>query len=268
MDNKQEELEATKLLESCNLVAISETWWNESRDWSTAIQGYRLFRRDRRGTRSRGVALCEKKWTEYEELSPKNSHEQAESLWGRIRDRGIKGNLEVDVYYRLPNQGEHADKDFLLHLQEASRSQALNLLGNFDHINICWKSNAVICRQSRRLLECIEENFLSWIIDSPIRGNAIPNLLVVNASELIRVIKTRGSLGCSDHALIESAVLRNMGQVKSKVRILNFTNLQLFKELVNRTLWETASRDKGAEQSWQIVQSSFHRAQEFSIPRC
>jgi len=47
MCNKQEELEATMLLESYDLVAITETWWDEFRNWSAAIDGYRLFRRDR-----------------------------------------------------------------------------------------------------------------------------------------------------------------------------------------------------------------------------
>ncbi|XP_009325945.1 PREDICTED: calcium-activated potassium channel subunit beta-4 [Pygoscelis adeliae] len=44
--NEQEELGATVLLESYDLVAITETWWNKSHDWSVAIDGYKLFRRD------------------------------------------------------------------------------------------------------------------------------------------------------------------------------------------------------------------------------
>ena len=58
------------------------------------------------------------------------------------------------------------------------------------------------------------------------------DLLVTNARELIGDVKIRGSLGCSDHALVEFALLREMGQAKSKVRTLNFrkANLQLFKE--------------------------------------
>ena len=47
MGNQQEELEVTTLLESYDLVAITETWWDESHDWSVVINGYRLFRRDR-----------------------------------------------------------------------------------------------------------------------------------------------------------------------------------------------------------------------------
>ncbi|KFQ80133.1 hypothetical protein N335_04342, partial [Phaethon lepturus] len=62
---------------------------------------------------------------------------------------------------------------------------------------------------------------------------------------------------------------RDMGQVKHEVRTLNFrkANIQLFRELVSKTPWETALRDKGAEQSWQIFKDTFHRVQELSIPR-
>ncbi|GAB0183552.1 hypothetical protein GRJ2_000820500 [Grus japonensis] len=123
-------------------------------------------------------------------------------------------------------------------------------------------------KQSRRLLECIEDNFLSQVIDSPTREDAILDLMVTNASELIGDIKIGGCLGCSDHALLKFTVLRDMGQVKSKVRTLNFRKekFQLFKELVSRTPWETAPRDKRAEESWQIFKDAFCRA-ELSIPR-
>jgi len=58
--------------------------------------------------------------------------------------------------------------------------------------------------------------------------------------------------------------------MKNKVRILNFrkAKFQLFKELVNRTLWEIALRNKGAERSWQTFKDAFHRAQELLLPRC
>ena len=138
----------------------------------------------------------------------------------------------VGVYYRPPNQREPTDEAFFLQLQEASCSQALVLLGDFNHPDICWNSSTASCRQSRRLLGYIEDNFLSQVVDSPTRGDAILDLLVTSASELISDIKIGGSLGCGDHALVEFTVLRDMGQVKSKVRTLNFrkANFQLFKE--------------------------------------
>ena len=45
LENKQEELEAMMHLESYDLVAITETWWDDSHNWNTTIEGNRLFRR-------------------------------------------------------------------------------------------------------------------------------------------------------------------------------------------------------------------------------
>ncbi|PKU39217.1 hypothetical protein llap_10482 [Limosa lapponica baueri] len=96
------------------------------------------------------------------------------------------------------------------------------------------------------------------------------DLLVTSASELISDIKIGGSLSCSDHALVESTVLGDMGQLKSKVRTLNFrkTKFQLLNESHNRTPLETALMGKGADQSWQIFKHPFHRPKELPVPRC
>jgi len=75
----------------------------------------------------------------------------------------------------------------------------------------------VSCRQSRRLLECVEAKFFSQIIDNPTRGDVILDLLVIYANELFSDVKIGGNLGCSDHALVEVSVLRDKGQAKSKV---------------------------------------------------
>ena len=49
MRNKQDEPEALGSSQSYNIIGISETWWNESHDWSAGMEGCRLFRRDRQG---------------------------------------------------------------------------------------------------------------------------------------------------------------------------------------------------------------------------
>ena len=54
---KQEVLEAIVQQDSYDMVAITETWWDDSHDWSAAMDGNKLFRRDRQGKRGGGVAL-------------------------------------------------------------------------------------------------------------------------------------------------------------------------------------------------------------------
>jgi len=75
------------------------------------------------------------------------------------------------------------------------RSQVLVLLGDFSLLDICWGSSTASCRQSRRLLEYIEDNFLSQEIDSTTREVAILDLMVIHASELIGGVKIGGILG-------------------------------------------------------------------------
>ncbi|PKU46875.1 nedd4-binding protein 2-like 2 [Limosa lapponica baueri] len=147
--------------------------------------------------------------------------------------------------------------------------RGLILLGDFNHPDICWRNSTANCRQSRRLLEFIKDNFLSQVINSPTIGDVILDLLVANTSEFIGNVKLGGSLGCSDHALVEFAVLRDICRGKSKVRTLNFRKekFQVFKELVNRTPWETALRDMGVEQSLQVFKDAFLNTQELSTPR-
>ena len=51
-----------------DLVAITETWWDHSHDWSAAMDGYKLFRKDRQGRMGGGVTLYVKECFEVTEL--------------------------------------------------------------------------------------------------------------------------------------------------------------------------------------------------------
>lgn len=61
-----------------------------------------------------------------------------------------------------------------------------------------------------------------FAIDSPVRQDVLPDLLVINASDLIGDVKAGGSLGCIDDTLVEFEALRYMGDVKSEIKPLNF----------------------------------------------
>jgi len=66
--NKQEELEAIVQQDGYDLVAITETWWDNSHDWHAVIDGYRLFRKDRPTRRGGRVALYVREQLECVEL--------------------------------------------------------------------------------------------------------------------------------------------------------------------------------------------------------
>ncbi|RMC22458.1 hypothetical protein DUI87_00772 [Hirundo rustica rustica] len=81
--------------QSCDVVAITETWWDESHGWSTALCGYKLFRRDRKGRRGGGVALYIKK--AFDTKSIETKEDGAECLWIRIKGKANKVTHLVDA---------------------------------------------------------------------------------------------------------------------------------------------------------------------------
>lgn len=76
---------------------------------------------------------------------------------------------------------------------------------------------------SQQFLECVEDNFLTQVLDKLSIEEAFLDLILISAEELIKEIKLGDSLGSSDHTLVEFVMLRRMGLFKSKIRTLKFT---------------------------------------------
>ena len=152
MGNKQEELEAIVQQDSYDLVAITEMWWDSSHDWNAVMDGYGLFRKDRLKRKDSGVALCVREQQECIELCPGADEERIESLWVRIKGQPHMGDVIVGVYYRPRGQEEEVDEAFYKQLQAASQSQALVLMGDFNHPDISWEVHTGRHLQSRRFL--------------------------------------------------------------------------------------------------------------------
>ncbi|PKU34212.1 dtw domain-containing protein 2 [Limosa lapponica baueri] len=103
-----------------------------------------------------------------------------ESLWVRIKGRAEAGDITVGVCYRPPNQEDRADEALYRQIGPASHSQALVLMGDFNHPDICWKNNTEGHKQPRRFLECVDDNFLLQVIEEPMRRGATLDLLLTN----------------------------------------------------------------------------------------
>lgn len=54
------------------------------------------------------------------------------------------------------------------------------------------------------------KKLLDQVLDRPNRGEVLLDLLLTNTEEIIEEVKIGGSLGCSDRALVEFTVYRNM----------------------------------------------------------
>ncbi|KAK4831120.1 hypothetical protein QYF61_015423 [Mycteria americana] len=269
MGNKQEELEAIVHQENYDMVTITETWWDDSHNWSAAMDGYKLFRRDRQAKRGGGVALYVRECLDSLELD--DGDDRVECLWVRIRGKANKADIVVGVCYRPPNQDEETDELFYKQLGEASRSLAPVLVGDFSLLDVCWKYNTAERKQSRRFLECVaDDNFLTQLVSEPTREGAPLDLLFTNREGLVSHMMVGGRLGQSDHEMIEFLRRGEAARGVRKTATLDFrrADFGLFRRLVDRVPWEAALKGKGVQEGWTFFKEEVLKAQEWAVPRC
>ncbi|KAJ7424658.1 rna-directed dna polymerase from mobile element jockey-like [Pitangus sulphuratus] len=121
-------------------------------------------------------------------------------------------------------------------LAEVSESSALVLVGDFNIPDVYWELNTVEKRQSRRFLECIEDNFLLQLVNEPTRAGAPLYLLFTNREGLVGDVMAGGGLGHSDHEMTEFSTLSEVRKGINKTSTLDFRRAEfgLFRRLVQR----------------------------------
>ncbi|TRZ08586.1 hypothetical protein HGM15179_018522 [Zosterops borbonicus] len=183
MGNKQEELEVLVQQQNYDVVAITETWWDDICSWSAALDGYKLFRRDRKGRRGGPMALYIRK--AFDAIDIITSDDEVECLWVRIKGKANKADILLGVCYCPLNQEEEVDNLFYKQLENVSGAPAFLLVGYFNLPDIVWELNIAERRQSRKFLECIEDNFLLQLVKEPTRGGTMLDLLFANRDGLV-----------------------------------------------------------------------------------
>ncbi|GAB0205396.1 hypothetical protein GRJ2_003005200 [Grus japonensis] len=145
-------------------------------------------------------------------------------------------------------------------------------MGDFSHPDICWRDNAAERNQSRKFLETSgkfpDDNFLLQVIEEPTRIGDMLDLILTNEEGLVGDVKLRGSLGCSDHEMVEFRILRAARRARSKLTTLDFrrADFGLFRNLLGRIPWDKALEGRGAQDSWLIFKGHRLQAQERCIP--
>jgi len=177
--------------------------------------------------------------------------EPTESLWIRIKGRAGTGDIIVRVCYRLPNQEDQADKALYRQIGAASCSQALVIIGDFSHPSICWRDSTASHKQSWRLRDCTDDVFLLQVTEKPTRKGAMLDLVLTTNEWLVGNVKLKGSLGCSDHEMLEFKILRAVRRAHSKLTTLDFRRevFDLFRGLLGRLPWHKALEGRGVQES-------------------
>ncbi|CAJ0918343.1 unnamed protein product [Ranitomeya imitator] len=179
LTNKMEELEAEISTGNFDIVGITETWLDESYDWAVNLQGYSLFRKDRKNRRGGGVCLYVKsclKSTLREDISEGN--EDVESIWVEIHG-GKNGNkILIGVCYKPPNITETMESLLLKQIDEAATHNEVLVMGDFNYPDINWETETCETHKGNRFLLITKKNYLSQLVQNPTRGAALLDLIL------------------------------------------------------------------------------------------
>ena len=58
-------------------------------------------------------------------------------------------------------------------------------MGDFNHTCICWRDNTAGHKQSRRFLECTDDNLPLQVTEKPTRRGAMLALVLINREGLV-----------------------------------------------------------------------------------
>lgn len=123
----------------------------------------------------------------------------------RVYRLGLKSRLVrvglCGVCCRPSDHREEVGEAFYRQLEAATKSQALALVGYFNHPDISWRNNMARHKQSRRFLEIVGHNFLTQVVEEKTSNGELFDYVLPNREGFVAYMRAGGILGYSRHEI-------------------------------------------------------------------
>ena len=266
--NKLDELRQRATDYGIDIIAVSETWATEELlDAELSIDGYALFRRDRKSDRfskGGGVALYVKESLKSHLSCKLNNSTFDDSIWCDV----YVGDsvIVTGVCYR--STSSTADNDEELHslLEKADhesglRGSQLLVMGDFNYPEISYNRYCVDApndSSAQKFFDCTQDLYLYQHIDefTRCRPNQLPSILdyiFTRDEEVIQNLAYQSPLGKSDHCcILFEYVSQPSASASSDELKFNFWRGDY--DSINKELgqvdWDASFDGKSVEEMW------------------
>ena len=267
MNNKIGELRALIEIEKPDIVALTETWTNESvSDAYIQLKGYEMVvrsdRKDTTGGRGGGIAVYTKGVHAW--------NEEAETMFNQCAHVKIKNRkqlINLYVIYRSPNSTVANDAELCQWIRSMPQNEAKVIVGDFNYPGINWEKGTANAK-GREFFECCMDTFLIQHVNEETHrsGNTL-DLVFTSDEDMVTVVKMIGKIGSSDHEamVVELDVGTNIGIKERWIRDYDRGNYDQMRRDLNVD-WDAYLEGLGVEERWSRIEGMIEEACEKSVP--
>src|SRR6218665_3602107 len=268
---KRAELELYVNNETPDIIGIKESWTKPKiADSELALDGYRLFRKDRENQKSEGygaggVLLYVKSSFNAVERWDMCNETFKESIWCEIQLK--KAKMLVGVCYMVPDATEESDHGMYKLLERANKETAL-IMGDFNY-HVDWENSEGDKEPDRIFLDFIETNFMQQHVMEPTRGKNILDLVITSDESMIENVSVGEHFNTSDHQVVRwGLVMEQTQEVKAYVKRPNFfkADYDLVRNRLKEKNLESAVMGLEVNDAWKKFNGIMREIIEKNIP--
>ena len=269
--NKLDELALYVSEEKPDVIGITETWLHEDiLNSEIGFKGYTVFRKDRISNikiRGGGVMLyISNKFNaiEVEDLKEDNF---PESLWCRLEFEKFK--ILLGICYRPPDSAKTNDDSlFNLITKACECSKDVIIMGDFNYPQLNWKDDSLL-NISSPFVECLNDNFLTQMVNESTRGDNTLDLLITSNEDFIENVRIEEPFSTSDHKIVRWSIVigRNNNKENDRKQFNYFKgNYDDAKEKIKDIDWQLRFNNLGIEEMWEEFKNEIFKLRDEFIP--
>ena len=197
--NKRHEFELLVNEHKPDIIGISESWTSDQiTEAELRLDGYYIFRRDRKGKRGGGVLLYIANHINAKEVKTDVSAVFKEYIFCEIELSGNK--FKLALCYRPPNTTLEEDKCIKELIKNNCKGNIV-IMGDMNYPNINWKEH-IAKGSGKKFLKTIDDCFLQQMVLEKTCGENILDLVLTSNPAMISNVEIQPGLGRSAHDMI------------------------------------------------------------------
>ena len=263
-----------------DVIGVTESWARDSiLDAELAIDGFRLFRADRRIVKGRGLLLYVKENLNATICTEMSKTQFDESLWCTISTGPVNQKLLVGLIYRSPSSSCQNNDALLKAIESATEIKDVPhvlIMGDMNYPEIDFVTNSVNAGTDAaptKFLDKIQELFLYQHVTqfTRFRSNHEPSVLdyvITDDGNLIDEIHYDAPLGKSDHLFLSWFITLHVQQMHSCQEKLNFWKGDYAKinEALSNIDWKVIFCNQSVEEMWTSFKEIILRLTKLYVP--